>query len=49
MSLADAVREVDEHPPPPLTLTGHSQSLKGLGELLDQRDRQQGEQAEPAA
>jgi hypothetical protein len=49
VSLADAVREVDEHPPPPVTLTDHPQSMRALGELLDQRDQQQGEAADPAA
>ena len=48
MSLADAVREVDEHPPPPLTPADHPQSMRALGELLDQRDQQQ-EAADPAA
>lgn len=47
MSLADAIREVDENPPPPLNLTDHPQALRSLGEFLDQREA--GEQAIPAA
>ena len=48
MSLADAIREVAENPPPALNLTDHPVALRALGELLDERE-QQGERAEPAA
>ena len=48
MSLADAIREVAENPPPPLTITDHPVALRALGELLDEREHR-GEAAEPAA
>ena len=47
MSLADAVREVAENPPPPLNLTDHPVALRSLGELLDEREQPKG--AAPAA
>lgn len=35
MSLADAIREVAEKPPPPLTIADHPVALHALGECLD--------------
>jgi hypothetical protein len=48
MSLADAIREVAENPPPALNLRDHEPALRGLGELLDELDRQR-EADQPAA
>ena len=48
MSLAGAIREVAENPPPPLNLTDHPVALRSLGEFLDERE-QQGAAAKPAA
>lgn len=48
MSLADAIAEVAENPPPPLNLTDHPVALRALGELLDEREHQR-EAADPAA
>ena len=48
-SLADAVREVAENPPPPLDPVTHPQSFAFIGECLDKRDEEAGEAADPAA
>jgi hypothetical protein len=54
MSLADAIRDLDKNPPPPLSIERHPVALRALGEGLDwieeQRQKQhQGEAASPAA
>ena len=41
MSLADAIREVAQNPPPPLTITDHPVALRALGELLDEREQRE--------
>jgi hypothetical protein len=48
MSLADAIRELDENPPPPMSITTHPQSYALLSEGYARRDAEQ-EAAEPAA
>lgn len=48
-SLQDAIREVDENPPPELTPEQHPMSFQFLGECLDRRDEEAGEAEHSAA
>jgi hypothetical protein len=48
-SLDEARSELERNPPPPVTLTDHPMAMRWLGERLDERDKQQGEAADPAA